>query len=51
MIGGMEDKYWEQQRREWEAWRAEERENGKDSRETKQQTDVNGTISRGDIGN
>ena len=26
MIGGMEDEYWEQRRREWEAWRAEERE-------------------------
>ena len=25
MIGGMEDEYWEQRRREWEAWRAEEK--------------------------
>ena len=24
MIGGMEDENWEQRRREWEAWRAEE---------------------------
>ena len=26
MIGGTEDEYWEQRRREWEAWRAEEKE-------------------------
>jgi hypothetical protein len=61
MIGGMEDEererrqrewseYREQRRREWEAWRAEEKENGIDNRE-KQHTDVNGTMSIGDIGN
>ena len=25
IVGGMEDEYWEQRRREWEAWRAQER--------------------------
>ena len=25
MIGGREDEYWEQRRREWEAWKAEEK--------------------------
>jgi hypothetical protein len=24
MIGGMEDEYWAQQQREWDAWRAEQ---------------------------
>ena len=49
MIGGLENNYWEQRRREWEAWKAEEKK-WKDSRE-KQQTGMNGTMSIGGIGN
>ncbi len=45
MVGGMEDEYWEQRRREWEAWRAEERENmgktAKTSKNRRERDDVN----------